>query len=200
VKKTGVTKTAGVIVPAVILTALLAASSEARDFQGSIPAHKSQRARWHKMAGISIFRAVEIALSGFKGTPVEAELEVRDGFLVYEVGLSTGGSAMTEVVIDAGNGSLLKSEQEEDGEDEDDRAEDHEDDKAKDHPHGRTKVSLNDALKAALSAKSGTAVKAELERENGHLVYDIEIVDAGDKTFKVEIDAEAGKVRKINGD
>jgi uncharacterized membrane protein YkoI len=191
---------AGVIVPAVILTVLLAVSSEARDLQGSIPARKNQRARWHKMAGISIFRAVEIALSRFRGTPVEAELGTRDGFLVYEVELSTGGDAITEVVIDAGNGNILKSEQEEDGEDEDDRAEDHEDDKAKDYPHGRTRISLNDALKAALSAKPGTVVKAELERGNGHLVYSVEIVDADDKVFKVKIDTGAGKVQKINGD
>lgn len=199
-EKTGVTKTTGVIVPAVILTALLAVSSEAHGFQGSIPVRKGQKAQWHKMAAISIFKAIEIASSRLKGTPVEAELGAKDGFLVYEVELSTGGDAITEVVIDAGNGNILKSEPDEDREGEEDEAEDHDDDEGKSHLRKQTKISLNDALKAALTAKSGTAVEAELERENGHLVYSIEIVDADDKAFKVKVDAGTGKVQKIKND
>ena len=62
------------------------------------------------MARISIFKAIGIASSMSKGTPVEAELEAEDGYLVYEIELSTGDDARTEVVIDAGNGSILKQE------------------------------------------------------------------------------------------
>jgi uncharacterized membrane protein YkoI len=128
------------------------------------------------------------------------ELGARNGFLVYEVELLTGGDAITEVVIDAGNGDILKSEQGEDREDGEDEVEGHDDGEEEDHLHRQTRISLNDALKAALNARSGTAVEAELKRENGHLVYSIKIVDADDKTFKVKVDAGAGKVQKIKSD
>lgn len=78
--------------------------------------------------------------------------------------------------------------------------EDREDDEGKGHLRRQTKVSLNDALKAALNAKSGTAVEAELERENGHLVYSVTVVDVDGKIFKVKVDAGAGKVQKIDSD
>ncbi len=199
-EKTGMTKTAGLLIPAVILTAFLAVSSESQDFQSSIPVRKNQKKQQHKMARISIFKAIEIASSRFKGTPVEAELEAEDGYLVYEVELLTGGGNITEVVIDAGNGSILKQERDEEDGDEEDETEDHDGDEGENSLRGQTKISLWDALKAALAARPGTAVEAELDRENGRWLYSVEIVDANDKAFEVKVDAGTGEVRKTKKD
>ena len=57
-------------------------------------------------------------------------------------------------------------------------------------------VSLEDALKAALTANPGNAVEAELELEIGHLHYSIEIIDSEGKIKEIEVDAETGRVRK----
>ena len=199
-----VTETVGLFIPATILAVLLAISTEAHDFQGSTPVHKGQKKHLHKMARIPILKAIEIASSRFKGTAVEAELEVEDGFLVYEVELSAGHHAVADVVIDAGNGNILKSEFEEEEEEEEEEGEEEaeEQDEAEGESllHGEAKISLQDAVKAALAAESGTAVEAELERENGRLVYCIEIVGADDNPSEVKVDAGTGEVKTSKDD
>jgi uncharacterized membrane protein YkoI len=56
------------------------------------------------------------------------------------------------------------------------------------------KVSFGDALKTALAAVPGGVTKAELEAEDGCLMYSFEIVGANKKVKEVEIDAGNGKV------
>jgi hypothetical protein len=56
------------------------------------------------------------------------------------------------------------------------------------------KISLMDAVQAALAATPGQAIRAELENENDYLVYGVEIVGADGKTTDVKIDAGNGKV------
>ena len=55
-------------------------------------------------------------------------------------------------------------------------------------------------LKVVLAARPGTAVEAELEREDGRWLYSVEIVDGDDKAFEVGVDADTGEVRKIKND
>lgn len=56
------------------------------------------------------------------------------------------------------------------------------------------------AVKAALTAVSGKVLKAELENENGYLVYGVEVVKADRHIADVKIDAGNGKVLKIETD
>jgi len=56
------------------------------------------------------------------------------------------------------------------------------------------KISFETALKAALAAVPGKVIKAELEVEDGSLLYSFEIVGADKSITEVEIDAENGKV------
>ena len=168
------------LIPTLFLTMFLAVSPQAHELHGSIPIRQTPKSHFHKLTGIPILKAIEIASSGFKGRPVEAELEVEDGYLVYEVELSTGGGNRTEVLIDAGNGSILKNERENEDEEE---------------LHFRKPIiSLGDALKAALTASPGYAVEAELERLIGHLHYSIEIIDPEGKIKEIEVDAKTGRV------
>lgn len=60
-----------------------------------------------------------------------------------------------------------------------------------------TKISLEDALHTALAAIPGSVVVAELEIEDGNLMYSFEIVTAGKTIKEVEIDAGNGKVLAI---
>jgi hypothetical protein len=59
------------------------------------------------------------------------------------------------------------------------------------------KISLVDAVQAALAATPGQAMKAELENENDYLVYGVEIVGADGKITDVKIDAGNGKILKV---
>ncbi len=168
------------------LAVLLTGTSEILGVEGSIQIKKSKRPALHEMARITILKAIDIATARFEGTALEAELETEDGYLVYEVGVSTADGAVMEIVIDAGNGSILKTEQEEDEEE---------------VLLGKSaKISLKDALKAAIAAWPGTVVEAELERKKGHLIYNVQIVNADRKTSEVAVDAITGEVLKHSQD
>ena len=65
---------------------------------------------------------------------------------------------------------------------------------------GMAKVSLDSARKEALKAVPGTVLKAELENENGYLVYGIEIAKVDRQIVDVKIDAGNGKVLKVETD
>jgi uncharacterized membrane protein YkoI len=56
------------------------------------------------------------------------------------------------------------------------------------------KISLVDAVQAALAASPGQALKAELETDEDYLVYSVEILGADGKTTDVTIDAGNGKI------
>ena len=62
------------------------------------------------------------------------------------------------------------------------------------------KITFEQALKAALAAVPGSALKGELEVEEGNLVYSFEILNAQKKVMEVEIDAGTGKVLDIDED
>lgn len=56
-------------------------------------------------------------------------------------------------------------------------------------------VTLEDAVKHALKVVPGKAVEAEIGKEDGRTVYEIEIVDANNKTQKVYVDAQSGQAK-----
>ena len=55
-------------------------------------------------------------------------------------------------------------------------------------------VSLEDAVKHALKAVPGKAVEAEIGKEDGRTVYEVEIIDINNKTQKVYVDAQNGQI------
>lgn len=61
----------------------------------------------------------------------------------------------------------------------------------------QVKISAEQARKTALERVAGTIVEEELEKENGRIVYSIEIQDANQKVFDVEVDAETGAVVNV---
>ncbi len=56
------------------------------------------------------------------------------------------------------------------------------------------KISFQQALSTALTKVPGSVIKAELEVEDGNLMYSFEIVSADRKVIEVEIDAGNGQV------
>ncbi len=54
-----------------------------------------------------------------------------------------------------------------------------------------------DAIKAAEKARPGKAVEVNMGKDDGRVVYKIEMVDANKKTFKVYVDAKDGKIHEI---
>lgn len=57
-------------------------------------------------------------------------------------------------------------------------------------------VSMIDAIKTAEQAKPGKTVEVNMGKDDGRVVYKVEIVD-GSKTHKVYVDAITGKIHEI---
>ncbi len=59
------------------------------------------------------------------------------------------------------------------------------------------RVPLDSAVKAALQAVPGKALKAELKNEDGSLVYEVEVIKTNNRITYVKLDAGNDKVLKI---
>ena len=57
------------------------------------------------------------------------------------------------------------------------------------------KITLEEAVRHALLSVPGKVVEAEIVKEDGRIVYEIEIVDRTNKTQKVYVDAQNGQTK-----
>lgn len=72
------------------------------------------------LATVAPAQATDAATGAVAGSSaVSTQIEDEDGFVVYEVLVRTPDGALTEVVVDAGNGSVLAQEAEDDEDDDD---------------------------------------------------------------------------------
>jgi uncharacterized membrane protein YkoI len=128
---------------------------------------------------IAFANALELALqhAGGSGTPFHVELEQEDEGLVWSVDLARGARTFN-VVVDAADGHVVEVEDEAE-------AEDHSADVA------ACKVTLWEAVEAALARHSGQPVEAFLRREAGRPLYTVVIRGATESHVKV--DAASGE-------
>lgn len=87
-------------------TSLIAAS-----VKGSIPVTANSEKDHPNMAKISLQDAIAAALEKVPGKAIEADLGTENGFLVYDVTIVSNGNKETEVTVDAGDKSILKTEE-----------------------------------------------------------------------------------------
>ncbi len=58
------------------------------------------------------------------------------------------------------------------------------------------KITMEEAVRNAVKAvPGGKAVEAELGKEDGRTVYEVQIIDANKKTQKVYVDAQTGQAK-----
>ncbi|GJL63010.1 MAG: hypothetical protein NPIRA04_16640 [Nitrospirales bacterium] len=61
------------------------------------------------------------------------------------------------------------------------------------------RISIEQAVQAAINEVPGTVIKAELEKEHGPLMWEIEVVAADGKIQEVHIDGTSGKRLALHG-
>jgi len=61
----------------------------------------------------------------------------------------------------------------------------------------KARISMVDAIKTAQSAMPGKPVEVEMRKDDGQVVYKIEIVDSNSKTHKVYVNAMDGKIHEV---
>lgn len=62
------------------------------------------------------------------------------------------------------------------------------------------KIPMNSAIDSALKQVPGKVLRAELENENGYLVYGVEIVKADQQIVDVKVDAGNGRILRTDKD
>ncbi|MEE8600268.1 PepSY domain-containing protein [Euzebya tangerina] len=157
----------------------------------------AENAALAEQASLSAADAEAAATAAVPGTAAPAELEDEDGTVAYEVEVTDDAGTVHEVIIDANTGDVLAQEvdDDDDGAD-DDEGEESEADEAAENAALAEQASLSaaDAEAAATAAVPGTAAPAELEDEDGTVVYEVEVTDEAGTVHEVIIDANTGDV------
>ncbi|MFJ9636217.1 PepSY domain-containing protein [Streptomyces sp. NPDC101178] len=145
-----------------------------------------------KSARISLDEAVAAALKSVPGTVTEAELDRddddHDGRTVWELDVRGSDDKWHDVTVDADNGKVLKSREDDDR---DDRA-----------PRSSA-VTLNEAAAAALKTAPGTITSIGLDDDDDDdhkggkgkvLRWDVDITGKDGKQHELKVDAKTAKV------
>ena len=62
------------------------------------------------------------------------------------------------------------------------------------------KLTVQQAINAAVSHQGGTVLRTELQNEDDFLVYNVELVSADKKVYEIKVDAGNGSIRRIDVD
>jgi uncharacterized membrane protein YkoI len=141
------------------------------------------------MAGIPVAHADKYDALGvcFKaaqelhpGKVVSVRGELEDGKVQYELDIDGDDGKQWEVECNAKTGKVTESEGETDGND----------------PAftSKAKVSLADAMKAALAKYPGTVSKIEYELESDGVAYEFDILTSDGRVLEVEVNAITGEI------
>ncbi|WP_409304134.1 PepSY domain-containing protein [Peribacillus sp. SCS-155] len=153
------------------------------------------------MLKISETEASEIVSKELDGEVTKMEKDWDYKQVQYEMTVKTD-TGYHEVELDGTTGKIIAVEKG----DEDDELDDGgsaqgdidstDDDSSLRETAQKPKVSVEAAVETALKEVKGTVTDRELDTENGILLYDIEISQE-QKEFDVKVDAESGKVIKV---
>jgi uncharacterized membrane protein YkoI len=126
----------------------------------------------------SLVEAIDAACAGVEGgVPWHAELETERGRVVFSVDLAKG-KRVVNVVLDAGDGAKVATEDEDEDED-------------RSALVGATKIPLADAVRRALAAKPGAAIEAKASLRDGVATIRVRIFAAG-RIETVVVDGAGG--------
>ena len=152
-----------------------------------------------KQAKITEEQATKTALEKVPGTVNEVELEDENGTIVYGFEVVSTDGTQQDVKVDAQTGKIVKVEadDEENGKEND---EEENDTQNQAELAKQAKITEEQATKTALEKVPGTVNEVELEDENGTIVYGIEVVSTDGTQQDVKVDAQTGKVVKVEAD
>ncbi|MFF3299922.1 PepSY domain-containing protein [Streptomyces sp. NPDC001741] len=186
------TLTAAVLVGGGLVTTAAFADSDngVKDDRTAAPARADDdSAPAGKAGSTGIDEAVTAALKAVPGTVTEAERDDDDdsGRTVWELDVYGSDKVWHDVTVDAANGKVL-SDREDDDNDDRDR-----------HAPRSADVSLDAAVKAALTEQPGTVTSVDLDEDDddagrGALRWDVDVAGKDGKEHELRVDAKTGKV------
>jgi len=158
-------------------------------------------------AKFTLAAALDKALKAAPGIALVGELEQEENTLIFTFDIlpKLTSDEITEIHVDAKTGAVMKSGEEGEEEEEDEKVEGKEAEGAEEasiadmQSMARTaKVTMAAALQMALKAAPGTVLVAELENEDGKLIFSFDILPgpAATELKEVHVDAKTGAVIK----
>jgi uncharacterized membrane protein YkoI len=189
---------------ALILAMLIPAIGTAQDKEKKEGSPLADAKALAGAAKVTLAAALDKALKAAPGTALTGELEQEENKLIFTFDIlpKLTSDEITEFHVDAKTGAVIKSEEE--GE-EDDEAEGKEAEGAEEpsiadmQSMAKTaKVTMAAALQMALKAAPGTVLVAELENEDGKLIFSFDILPGPAATAlkEIHVDAKTGAVIK----
>jgi uncharacterized membrane protein YkoI len=136
---------------------------------------------------LTVAQVKEIALNEFPGVIKELELDKDDGHLKYEIDIKNENREEAELDIDAYTGEILKMELELK----------HNSKNSKPLPNDI--LSVTEISEIALNEFAGIVKEIELDKDDGRLIYEVEIKNKG-KEAEMDIDARTGEILEIEID
>jgi uncharacterized membrane protein YkoI len=101
----------GVALAALLTTGVALMSAQPANQKGSIQINNKDEAQVAEMAKITLDSAMNEALKQVQGEVLKVELENENGYLVYGVEIARPDHQIVDVKVDAGNGKILKIDQ-----------------------------------------------------------------------------------------
>jgi uncharacterized membrane protein YkoI len=101
----------GVVLAALLTIGVALMSAHPANKKGSIQINNKDEAQLAEMAKISLDSAMNEALKQVPGKVLRVELENENDYLVYGVEIAKPDHQIVDVKVDAGNGKILKIDQ-----------------------------------------------------------------------------------------
>ncbi|WP_164214610.1 PepSY domain-containing protein [Virgibacillus sp. YIM 98842] len=171
---------------------MIAGSNETNGGQNTVKIAESDEKNNSKERSsdiLTVDQIEKIVLEEFPGRMIELDLDEDDGRLKYEVEVQNENREEAELDIDAYTGEILKIETETYG----------------GNKHTNADKNLDGILNAAevkeiaLNEFSGKLKELELDKDDGRLIYEVEIKNKG-KEAELDIDARTGEILEIEID
>jgi len=162
------TKTSQLILAGAGITSLVALTAVANA--------KSDRYEVLASVGTDMPTAVELALSAVPGTVVEAELERDDGQYIWEIEIVDDTDQLVSIELDGTTGQVLETEMEDEQ-----------------IPDLVDSLSLAEAISLLSTENNAVITEAELELENGALVWEFSTIDASNDKAEYYINGVTGE-------
>lgn len=152
----------------------------------SLAAQAASPAQWQALTSqvqVKLEQAIDNATQAVAGQVVDIELDDGDGAGPrYEAQVLTPAGDSVEVWVNSANGQAAQHAQDGKG-------------KRKDIERAQTaKISITQAVQAALAHTPGKAVKAELDSHWGQTVYKVDVLQADHTVMEVKLNAADGTI------
>ncbi|MGG3894373.1 PepSY domain-containing protein [Geobacillus stearothermophilus] len=150
-------------------------------------------------AKITEKEAIDIALQHVKGKENGTELENEDGAVVYAVEVKDDQGKLADVKVDAQTGAVVKIDKNDQDKAEGEVSDNETSDDVEGSEANSVNITKEEATTIALHQVSGKVTEATIEKDHDETVYSITVQTNNGKQ-EVKIDAETGKVVKVEAD